>query len=226
MAVTYATARALDRRSAVATTQQQLQEPDISPTDRARLRAHLTSLNSEALHLSHTSTSVLHHSQGDRPNRPFFQKARQQQTKTSISQLTLPDGSQTSSADIIKSEMCSFWGQVFGEHLPSAEVLTTPQAAARISSLNRIHRFLTPDQQQGLEQPYVQSDLDAALKRIQKGVDLRSEIVEDHVVFPPSQRARPQLVLIPTDFPSQHGLQTGGGYDSFLPLSPAPLLGR
>ena len=170
MSVSYAIARAKEKRQAVASIQSQLQSEETSPVERTALREQLTALNSASLDLSQTSSAVLQLTTGDRPTKSFFRKVGQSsKTNAKISSLSRSNGQVLTSDSGIQEELCAFWGDVFGENLPDQDVLDQQQVDSSTASLNRIHRRLPASAQQTLTQPYDMDELEAAKKRLQLG---------------------------------------------------------
>jgi hypothetical protein len=168
MARSWAIARAADKRRTVREIQTQLSTPNIPPLSRAQLRNQLTAINEVDYNNTGTAASLSYQFAGDRSTGEFFAKVQQScSSNTPISSLTKADGNTTEAHPAITAELCKFWGKVFGEG--QNEVITQEKRTARDTSLARIRRRLLQPQVDQLAAPISVDELQAAMKRAQRG---------------------------------------------------------
>ena len=166
IAVSWATARAADKRKVIRDLQNRLKEVDIQPAERDRLRQSLSAVNDISQSDQQLTSSASYQSKGDRPTFQFFSKVKSVRASSSIPALTMPDGAVSTSQTDIEDELCRFWGGVLGEGMvpnPTPEVVE-----AREKSLSRIKRRLDEQAKANLENPITLEELAAAMKNAQQ----------------------------------------------------------
>ena len=167
LTISWAEARGADLRRRVRTLQHRLQVISIPTVERNGLRSQLQAINSQQQQDKELRANTLYQQLNDRPTAAFFSGVGKASAYRPITALTMPDQSISEVPSVIREEVARFWGEVFGEH--QDELVTAEGRAARETSLGRIHKKLSQDQQEKLNRPMTIPELEGVVKHVTPG---------------------------------------------------------